>query len=632
MGKSKQKRFRVRPSPPTGLPSVKDFETELEATATESSTLQPIIEQLSSINEETRECACASIANLVANPANIGLILQNDCIKILAPLFVDKSPQVSVKALGAVRNISVDGGTEACRLLVKKDVLTPLVAVFFQFGVDWNPDQITVKKLRDLKFEIFTEATHLLLNLCEATEEAVTVFNRDGLIHLLWPCLKYKIYGYDLSVTVAQCLQTVTEDNSELGAICRLPNKSSLLETFIADDTWSSQHALFKTLVVGILTNIIDDQLTSNLLPMVVQTLSEVLRVDAVEILRADVLGISQKTTNGDDKTAEKDNKEEKKTDGSVTSNATNILKAQQVALEIVTNICCTDDDWEEIDSSESSSDEMSVDVQMEESDNIVSPDGISTEVLNAITSNHIFNKVLHKIEPVDIVPLLQNTDDQNSIIKSFERLQMYALLCCNNLVSSLDVSFLGGLDNLHTVWSGLVKLTSSQHVMKNLTMLEAVTSCMRAVVQKLADLQSPKLIEVTLQDLQFLYEMEQQCQQPDIKVNAVRIVSTIGCMFAKIPQPHPFLKDVGMFLLEICCKENDLWVIAESLDAMFDVFGEDHLDSIVREIQMVERLKSLLPTLKSQIHSKKKSLGEHYPVISTARINLVRFIKYKSK
>lgn len=49
----------------------------------------------------------------------------------------------------------------------------------------------------------------------------------------------------------AQCLQTVTEDNSELGAICRLPDKSSLLETFIADDTWSSQHALFKTLVVG---------------------------------------------------------------------------------------------------------------------------------------------------------------------------------------------------------------------------------------------------------------------------------------------------------------------------------------------------------------------------------------------
>lgn len=56
------------------------------------------------------------------------------------------------------------------------------------------------------------------------------------------------------------------------------------------------------------------------------------------------------------------------------------------------------------------------------------------------------------------------------------------------------------------------------------------------------------------------------------------------------------------MFLLEICCKENDLRVIAESLDAMFDVFGEDHLDPIVREIQMVEKLKTLLPSLKTQV------------------------------
>ena len=30
------------------------------------------------------------------------------------------------------------------------------------------------------------------------------VFNKDGLIHLLWPCLKYNIYGYDLSVTVGK--------------------------------------------------------------------------------------------------------------------------------------------------------------------------------------------------------------------------------------------------------------------------------------------------------------------------------------------------------------------------------------------------------------------------------------------
>lgn len=639
MGKSKQKRFKVKQQRPTGLPSVKDFETEIEfeETSTTNFSLQPIIEQLSSVNEETRECGCASLANLVSNPAHINILLQKDCIKILAPLFVDTSPQVSIKALGAVRNITVDGGIDACEVLVKKDVLTPLVALFSQFEVGWNPDQISLKKLRDLRIEIFTEATHILWNLCEASEEAVKIFNKENLVHLLWPCLQYKIYGYELSIAVAQCLQTVTEENKELIALCRLPDKASLLESIIADDALSSQHALLKTLVVGIITNISDDDFTSNnLLTVVVQTLSHVLMVDAVEVLRNDVQGNIQETTNGNGHAGKSQEKEKQKTEKKSTTgstdNVTNILKAQQIALEIITNICCSEDDWEEVDTSESSSDEMSVDVNMEETSENFSSSDVSTEVQNAITSNHIFTKVLQKIEPVEIVPLLQNIDKQTDILKSFERLQIYALLCCNNLVSSLEITFLGGMDNLHTVWSGLVKLASSQIVMKNLELLEAVTSCMRAVVQKLADLESPKLLEVSPQDLQFLYEMEQQCGQSDIKVNAVRIVSTIGCVFAKQLQPNSFLKDVGMFLLEICCKENDLRVIAESLDAMFDVFGEDHLDPIVREIQMVEKLKTLLPSLKSQIQNKKKSLGEHYPVISTSRINLIRFIKYKTQ
>lgn len=57
--------------------------------------------------------------------------------------------------------------------------------------------------------------------------------------------------------------------------------------------------------------------------------------------------------------------------------------------------------------------------------------------------------------------------------------------------------------------------------------------------------------------------------------------------------------------MLEVCCKEEDLRVIAEALDAIFDVFGEDHLDPIVREIQMISRLNLLLPNLKKQVRGK---------------------------
>ena len=56
------------------------------------------------------------------------------------------------------------------------------------------------------------------------------------------------------------------------------------------------------------------------------------------------------------------------------------------------------------------------------------------------------------------------------------------------------------------------------------------------------------------------------------------------------------------MFLLEVVCKDSDLWVVAEALDSIFDVFGEDHIDPVVKEIGMVEKLKNIAPALKSKV------------------------------
>lgn len=66
----------------------------------------------------------------------------------------------------------------------------------------------------------------------------------------------------------------------------------------------------------------------------------------------------------------------------------------------------------------------------------------------------------------------------------------------------------------------------------------------------------------------------------------------------------HFALKDIGMFLLESCSKDDQLWVVAEALDAIFDVFAEDHLDPVVKEISLVEKLKTLAPSLKQKASS----------------------------
>ena len=62
------------------------------------------------------------------------------------------------------------------------------------------------------------------------------------------------------------------------------------------------------------------------------------------------------------------------------------------------------------------------------------------------------------------------------------------------------------------------------------------------------------------------------------------------------------FFQDIGVFLLEIVCKDSDLWVVAEALDAIFDVFGEDHIDPVVREIGLVEKLNTVAPALKAKV------------------------------
>ena len=41
----------------------------------------------------------------------------------------------------------------------------------------------------------------------------------------------------------------------------------------------------------------------------------------------------------------------------------------------------------------------------------------------------------------------------------------------------------------------------------------------------------------------------------------------------------------------------------AEALDAIFDVFSEDHIDVICKEINLVERLKVLVPVLKQKVN-----------------------------
>lgn len=47
---------------------------------------------------------------------------------------------------------------------------------------------------------------------------------------------------------------------------------------------------------------------------------------------------------------------------------------------------------------------------------------------------------------------------------------------------------------------------------------------------------------------------------------------------------------------------ESKAWVIAESLDAIMDIYTEDDSDQLANEIEIVEKLRELVPVFKNKV------------------------------
>jgi hypothetical protein len=60
--------------------------------------------------------------------------------------------------------------------------------------------------------------------------------------------------------------------------------------------------------------------------------------------------------------------------------------------------------------------------------------------------------------------------------------------------------------------------------------------------------------------------------------------------------------QDIGRFLLEVCHLDSEVWVVAEAIDTVMDVFGEDETDIVAADIKLVDKLRALLPSLKREV------------------------------
>ncbi|XP_034236433.1 HEAT repeat-containing protein 3 [Thrips palmi] len=676
MGKARKDRKRGPRHDPVGLNGSECVEEELNGSKASvnkgEALIQTVVDQLQSSNVDDKLCGLHMLSE-VFDGRTLEEVVRNRVVRMAAPLLVDPNSTVRNSTAGAIRNLTTNGGPDFCDILIEQDVMTPLCSLIQKFGNEWQP-KVEGTSSGDEEADTFIQAVNILWNLCESSATALKYFNQAHLLPLLVRCLDINTFGTDVAITVAECLQTVTEENKE--AISEMQGLSEQLQQLLSSPNEEINMILLKVLIAGVLINIHSDGIGAmdpSRLSLIMASLSTALAYDQrrmlnqltseldLNIQKLNPRNRRRKQEDVEEEDEEMDSENEKesveeskptkklKTRGKSThtqertegilqqekdsiSNAARILQAQQIALEILANLCSGDDEEGEMDLDDSDVEEMSDSSFGEEGGSKEAlPASVPSDVLEAVVSQRLITKVWDKTQlPAEnVCDILCEDPDTQILFNRLGLLRSRAFLCLQNLLAVMDLEELGGSNDLYNMWLETTKLVFEKTKADDLQLLEAATSVMRAAVLRLAEAKATQFSTLTENDLKMLLQCESQCEHANVRANLIRIVSSIGQMLTPSLSPH--LTVIGKFLMDAAVRDAELWVTAEALDCIFDVFGEDETDKAAFDIDLVNRLRGLAPALKNKVRLQKKNLGDHYHLVMTASNNLNRFIKYKS-
>lgn len=667
MGKSKARRFKPVGFTPTA--AEKPAAGPGEQDSAESLHAEDLLRKLQSPSPEVRECACASISQLVQQKQVIPAFLQRDVVRCLGPLLLDKCMSVRETAAGALRNLSTCGGFEACDDMVTRDIMTPLVALFRECstGLDSNLEPATNSKDLTQKQveEIANQTVNILWNVCESNSKALAIFNKENCVEIVIQCLSKFPSNLELAVSAAYCLQTVTEDNSEL-LVSFDSSALQTLENVLMTSATTMEIRLLQTLVAGTVWNL-KDRIPSfrqaDSINAILRVLAEVLSQDAGQFIiqmketesirlitaaaeseaEEAAASLEQASINEDDGMVDSTVKEHNRDNFSDLIPASNeelrqasfLLVAQKSALEMIVNMCCSDepsdDEWEELSSSDES--DLYLEKSVADGGHLMSPLCLSSEVHSALMNHLIPKKVLEKTRFPDDASLQicrQNSAWKSLIAKMFT-VQHRALTCLHNILSVLDIESLGGASALQELAQHLSELVFTQtDGPKQDEFLEAASSAVRALLQTMASKGIPLCL--TPEQVMTFAEACVQSSNASTRVNAVSIIGVTGSVLAKRDNTAETLKLIGNFHLGIAANDSSLVVSGGALDAIFDVFADgDEAEKAAVEIKLLQALKKIQPAFKSKIRKegREKYSTDQLCVLDNVKTNLRRFISY---
>lgn len=665
MGKTKKGRQRDRKSPPTGLPSV---ETTLKANSDAApitgipNSVNICLRQLQSHEALDKECGLLTLTELAGQADAPPLFASLRLTRHVAPLLVDPEDSVRLAAAGTLRAMAVEAvDSDAIDAMVQDDVMTPVSAATAKhFPPCWNPGKIISHASKD--FQLFFDLVQLLRSLCASSLNAQKIFNENHLINSLLPALDVKLLPYPIITAVCECLLTVTENNQPV-IDCLKSNKIALehLQKLLhlhssgtPNESKEAKFLLLSILAAGICLNLCGENIGSasqDVLTPVLDLVQTAIKIDVPAMIKKlkEILTskVSMETEETEMETSVNNNSTKSKTLGVNTAvcnlkeleQIKDILGAQQIALEIFTNICSfADDELDELDDNSSSSSESIADSFMNSDDHPISKESLTlpSKICNSILSSttietltsHCGTSLREAKLTLEAIADELESPHAVSILKKLSVVQCRALTTIHNLLSYEAADF-GGIERISGLFIDLFATLPTLMQGTEDELVETTTSAMRGIATRLND-KNPEFLGDLLPSsnidiLHSLFGRTSKLSQ-SIKVNIIQIISNL----ARNTQVES-LTSMGSFLL-LAANDADLAVSAEALDALFDVYGQD-VDIVYeaeRRIALIDHLNSLFPTFKDKVQHQKKLTPEQKLVVQTVRNNFQRFIQYK--
>lgn len=424
---------------------------------------------------------------------------------------------------------------------------------------------------------------------------------------------KYNKTNLFAAVAVAQCLLVISEDNPNAWAILS-EYTNDFLTLLQIDGDYTA--VILRTVAASILANV--PVLCAAHMSQILQALSKTLQINHRQVLgsitsdlhlleKNDVTELEIQPEEGfamEEETEEEIQNRRKKTTlpspiELEVKNVNNLLLAQRIAAETITNICSTDDDGYGDEMSDDDSEAESVhdydtsNVQNNGTTN--NQDKLSSEIIEVLKTLGIVEKLWQLGQPLPANVILILKESGKMLLKRYTRLRSSILMCLQNFCNVLSTEDLGGANAIYTVWLELGQQVF-QETSLDLTVVESMTALMRAALDHLK--KHPELFkQMTPNDLQLMIKGIESCDESETRANWLKMLGVLGCVL-----PEALTKEIVKFMTDICLKENDCWTLSEAIDAFMDIFADNDWPRIICELKLTQKTKEIERIFKTKV------------------------------